>query len=168
MNKKTKGALAAAAGAAILVGGAGTMAAWNDNASLGSGTVSAGTLNIDQVGTGTWHWDNPDGEVFTPGSDLLVPGDSVVYVGKYKISAAGTNLKATLTPEIGGVTGNLKDYLEVADVNDAPTTITPSNDDQILTIGTKVTFDPDTGGEDGQGGTASLAGASVLLQQTLN
>lgn len=167
MNKATKGALAAAAGAAILAGGAGTMAAWNASSSLGSGSVTAGTLNIDQQGTGTWHWDSPTGAAFDPATDKIVPGDKVVYVGDYKITAVGQNLQATLTPTIGGVTGDLASHLTTATVGGGTTQITPANNNQVLQIGTMVTFDPSTTGNDGQGKTASLAGASITLQQTI-
>lgn len=113
MNKKTKGALAAAAGAAILVGGAGTMAAWNDSTDLGGGTVTAGVLNIDQQpDSGNWKFE--DGEPFNPVTDRLVPGDTVVYTATYNITAEGTNLKATLTPTLAGVDGELEPLLTVA------------------------------------------------------
>lgn len=168
MNKATKGALAAAASVAIVAGGAGTMAAWNASSSLGSGSVQAGTLNIQQQGTGSWHWGDATGPVFNPVTEFMVPGDSVVYVGDYKITAQGTNLRATLTPSVGGLGGDLAPYLEVTNVNGAAVNITPADNNTTKTIGTKVTFKSDATGVDGQGKTASLSGASVVLSQTVS
>ena len=54
MNKLTKGAIATAAGIALLMGGAGTFALWNDSVGVNGGTVQTGTLDIDTTGTGTW------------------------------------------------------------------------------------------------------------------
>lgn len=166
MNKATKGALAAAAGAAILVGGAGTMAAWNSNASLGAGSVSAGTLNIEQSGTGAWHWGSASGAAFDPATDKIVPGDTVVYVGTYNITAQGTNLKAKLTPTLGNVTGDLASMLDVAPIGTTET-ITSAPGVQTKTIGTAVTFKGDSDNAS-QGKTGSLAGATITLQQTLS
>ncbi|ALG85706.1 alternate-type signal peptide domain-containing protein [Gordonia phthalatica] len=167
MNKMTKGALAAAAAAAILAGGAGTMAAWNSQSSLGSGSVTAGTLNIEQVGTaGTWHWNTADGAAFDPATDRLVPGDTVVYVGEYKITAVGTHLTATLKPSVAGISGDLASLLDVTPVG-GEETITPNGTVQTKTIGTAITFKGDTTGSAGQGEDASLAGITVTLQQAV-
>lgn len=168
MNKATKGALAAAAAAAILAGGAGTMAAWNASSSLGSGSVTAGQMNIEQVGTGSWHWNTPGGAVFNPGSDKLVPGDTVVYVGDYKITAVGTNLKATLTPTLGGVSGTLLPYLTVGNVGGTAATITAGDNNTTKQVGTTITFNAGTTGSDGATTTASLAGSTITLQQTIS
>lgn len=167
MNKATKGALAAAAAAAILAGGAGTMAAWNASSSLGSGQVTAGEMNITQQGTGSWHWKTATGPTFTPGTDLLVPGDTVVYVGDYKITAVGTNLTATLTPSIGGVTGGLLPFLITGTVGGTATTVTPAQNGHVIQIGTTVTFDPNTTGSGGANLKADLAGSTITLQQNI-
>ncbi|MGB6039826.1 MAG: alternate-type signal peptide domain-containing protein, partial [Gordonia sp. (in: high G+C Gram-positive bacteria)] len=108
MNKATKGALAAAAAAAILAGGAGTMAAWNSTApGTGGGTITAGSMTVtQQPDTGGWAW--ADG---TPIADIttikIVPGQSVKYTAIYNVELIGTNLKADLVPTLGGVTGEL-------------------------------------------------------------
>lgn len=46
MNKATKGAVAAGAAGILLLGGAGTFALWEDNASITGGTVSTGHLDL--------------------------------------------------------------------------------------------------------------------------
>ncbi|AUH67858.1 MULTISPECIES: alternate-type signal peptide domain-containing protein [Gordonia] len=168
MNKVTKGALAAAAGAAILAGGAGTMAAWNSNVNTNGGTVTAGQLNLTAVDTGTWTWvgGTKDGDTFNPGTDRLVPGDTVRYTASYKITAVGTNLTATLTPSVGGVSGDLAQYLDPTTAGGGPgITVTPADNNTTKKVSTDITFRADTSNKDGQDKTADLSGATVTLQQ---
>ncbi len=165
MNKVTKGALAAAAGAAILAGGAGTMAAWNSSVNTNGGTVTAGTLNLESVNAGSWTWvgGSKGGQAFNPASDLLVPGDTVQYTAEYKVHATGTNLTATLTPSVGGVSGDLATYLTATPAGGGVVTITPADNNTNKTVSTNITFNAT--GTDGQNKTADLSGASVVLQQ---
>ena len=169
MNKVTKGALAAAAGAAILVGGAGTMAAWNSSVGTNGGTVTAGQLNLTATDTGSWKWGGTGanaGNVFNPATETLVPGDVVVYTATYKITAVGTNLKATLTPTLGGVTGELATYLTVTPTGGGTgIPVTPADNNTEKTVSTSITFKGDTTGTNGQTKKADLSGASVVLQQ---
>ncbi|NKU44191.1 alternate-type signal peptide domain-containing protein [Rhodococcus hoagii] len=51
MNKKTKGAIAAGAAAALLAGGAGSFALWSDSETLNGGTITAGTLTLTAQGS---------------------------------------------------------------------------------------------------------------------
>ncbi|QRY62020.1 alternate-type signal peptide domain-containing protein [Gordonia sp. PDNC005] len=167
MNKVTKGALAAAAGAAILAGGAGTMAAWNSNVGTNGGTVTAGQLNLTSVDAGSWKWVGgaKDGQAFVPATDRLVPGDTVRYTATYKITAVGTNLTATLTPSLGGVTGDLSSYLTATPTGGAGATVTAADNNTNKTVSTDITFKTATTGTDGQNKTADLSGATVTLQQ---
>src|SRR4051812_29833136 len=54
MNKLVKGSVAAATGIVLLMGGAGSLALWNDSQVVNGGTVSTGELDIALQGTGTW------------------------------------------------------------------------------------------------------------------
>ena len=56
MNKLTKAAIAGAAGVILLMGGAGSLAYWNDSiASNPAGqTISAGTLTVTAASAGGW------------------------------------------------------------------------------------------------------------------
>ncbi|MBY4570885.1 hypothetical protein ACN95_12760 [Gordonia sihwensis] len=167
MNKVTKGALAAAAGAAILAGGAGTMAAWNSNVTTDGGTVTAGQLNLTSVDAGSWKWigGSKDGQPFNTASDRLVPGDTVRYTATYKITAVGTNLTATLTPSLGGVSGELAPLLTASPTDGAGTQVTQADNNTDKTVSTDITFKSTTTGTDGQGKVADLSGATVTLQQ---
>lgn len=168
MNKVTKGALAAAAGAAILAGGAGTMAAWNSNVNTNGGTVTAGQLNLTATDAGSWKWVGGDknGQAFDTENDTLVPGDVVQYTASYKITAVGTNLKATLTPTLGGVSGDLATYLTATNAGGGAISITSNDNNTTKTVSTNITFKAATTGTDGQTKTADLSGASVVLQQS--
>lgn len=90
MNKLTKAGIATAAGIALLMGGAGTLAFWNDGAGLGGGTVTAGHLNLTSAGDGAWDED----------LDFIVPGDTVTYTETLTLSAVGDNLSFELNADL--------------------------------------------------------------------
>ena len=105
MKKVTKAAVAAAAAGALLLGGAGTFALWNDTVDVNAGAVTTGHLTMSTDGTGTWADISipaaPTG--FAPATDLLVPGDIVEFTQDVTIEATGKNLKAKLSN--GALTG---------------------------------------------------------------
>ncbi len=94
MNKKIlTGAIAAAAGVALLAGGGGTFAAWNSTASINSSTITTGYLYLDG-GAGGWY---SDATGTTPVSDnTMIPGETYYYVASATLHAKGTNLAASL------------------------------------------------------------------------
>lgn len=100
MNKFVKGAVAGAAGIALLLGGAGTFALWNDASTISGGTVSTGTLSIVNSGAATWtdiSSTTVGGTAFNPATQKLVPGDKVQLTQAVVISTTGKNLKANFT-----------------------------------------------------------------------
>ena len=71
MNKLLKGAIAGAAGVALLLGGAGTFALWNSSATVTGGNIDAGNLHVADSGTaGTWPANGPP---ITLAPSLAVP-----------------------------------------------------------------------------------------------
>jgi alternate signal-mediated exported protein len=109
MNKLVKGSIAGAAGIALLLGGAGTFALWNDSVGTAASSVSTGELDIDTTtAEGTWAdvstktvsgVTSPsilNGATFTPASHKLVPGDTITYTKSVTIKATGKNLQAKL------------------------------------------------------------------------
>jgi alternate signal-mediated exported protein len=96
MRKTTKGALAVGAGVALLLGGAGTLAYWQDSAQIApSGTIIAGDLDI-AAGSGTWAWS--DGSTgFSQANSRIVPGDKVAYTQTFTVKTQGDHLKALLS-----------------------------------------------------------------------
>lgn len=91
MNKLTKAGIATAAAVALLMGGAGTLAYWNDTADLdGASTITAGQLNVEASGAGAW----------TGISDIadyrIVPGDTLTFTQDIVVTAEGDTLVANL------------------------------------------------------------------------
>ena len=87
MNKFAKGSLAAGAGVVLLLGGAGTLAYWNDSAELTGGTVNAGELTLTPVeGSGKW----------APEITTWVPGDESTYSQTLQLVATGDNIQGTI------------------------------------------------------------------------
>lgn len=103
MNKLTKGAIAAAAGVALLLGGGGTLAYWNASTSVGAGTIQSGNLAVATSGTGAWK--DADGAI-----DLdtfrAVPGDKLTFTQDLTITASGDNLLFTVGIARGAFTGD--------------------------------------------------------------
>jgi alternate signal-mediated exported protein len=100
MNKLTKGAIATAAGIALLLGGAGTFALWNGQTTIAGGTISTGQLAISSTGTPTWKDISPTtngGTTFDPTTQKIVPGDVMQLTQQVTLTTSGKNLKASFT-----------------------------------------------------------------------
>jgi len=96
MNKLVKGAIAGAAGIALLLGGAGTFALWNASSTVSGGTIVAGNLVVADSGTpGTWTVNNGVTPIVI-GSYRAVPGDVLKFTKTVNVTATGDNLVATL------------------------------------------------------------------------
>ena len=93
MNKLAKGAVAGAAGVALLLGGAGTFALWNDSSTVSGTTISSGELAVATATPGGW----------STAPELWVPGDTYTYTEVLTVSAVGDNIEAELSTS-GGVT----------------------------------------------------------------
>lgn len=174
MKKNTKGAIAVGAAALLLAGGAGTMAAWSSDVSLEGADVNSGQLAITQVGSGEWTWATPGvtpDTDFDPENQTIVPGDVIEYTGTYTLAVEGTNLVASLTPTVAGLTGDaeLIGALQFASVSDTAdldlANITEADDGKQVSITTTITFD-DVDDQVGADQAVTLSDASIVLQQT--
>ncbi|WP_403024171.1 alternate-type signal peptide domain-containing protein [Salinibacterium sp. GXW1014] len=105
MNKLLKGSIAGAAGIALLLGGAGTLASWNSSVSAAntgsSATITAGTLNVQaKAGSnGTWtvkHGTGAPQTVANIATFRAVPGDQLTFSRDFTVTATGDNLEAEL------------------------------------------------------------------------
>lgn len=107
MHKIVTGTIAGAAGIALLLGGAGTFALWNANASSAAGAVSSGTLTLTAVNDGVWT-DITNGRSATidPSSVLMVPGNKYQFTQTLNIGATGQDLRANLTYANQSLTGD--------------------------------------------------------------
>ncbi|MCW4384822.1 alternate-type signal peptide domain-containing protein [Salinibacterium sp. SYSU T00001] len=106
MNKLLKGSIAGAAGIVLLLGGAGTLAYWNDSATVASaGTVSSGELSIASTVAGTW-----DDSIA-----LIVPGDSLTYTEQFTVTASGDNLSFELGENVTSIVSTIDGATVTAD-----------------------------------------------------
>ncbi|WP_210439487.1 alternate-type signal peptide domain-containing protein [Nocardioides xinjiangensis] len=187
MHKNTKAALAVTTASVLLIGGAGTLASWNDSESVSGGDIRSGTLSLVQAegqGCGDWILDAAGGgEVFSPGSTLLVPGDVITRTCTYTVNASGAHLKATAglgTPKFAAASdADLVKQLKPSAVYTlgaagagtaaAPLAdggaITSADNGKVLTAVVSVTFDAATAGTTAQGVTATLDALTVSLSQ---
>ena len=99
MRNSIKAALAATAGAGLLLGGAGSLAYWNDATEVQPDTtLTSGTLDLGAPTCASWKLD--DDSDFTPASDTIVPGDSLTRTCQFQISATGDHLTAQLSANV--------------------------------------------------------------------
>lgn len=104
MKKITKAAIAGTVGAALLVGGAGSLAFWTDTATGPQIDIQAGQLDLGTVGAGTWTIQQNAASVspaqagppatFLPASDKIVPGDVLTTTVSVPVTLDGKNIKA--------------------------------------------------------------------------
>ncbi|MEO6942045.1 MAG: alternate-type signal peptide domain-containing protein [Terrimesophilobacter sp.] len=174
MNKLTKSAIAGAAGIALLLGGAGSLAYWNSSATVGTSTINSGQLTIAATGTTTTAYTTGGGPV-----GLIVPGDSVTLTQPVTITATGDNLKAALTIDQAALAGSLKDlfttpFVVTAYVGGSPisgftlSNMTGAQAATITSVRVVVVFPStvgDTVGTEGQNGSLQLGTLKVMLNQ---
>jgi alternate signal-mediated exported protein len=185
MNKLVKGAVAGAAGIALLLGGAGTFALWNSTIGVGSGTVSTGTLAFGTSAGATWRDDSPGATTttFNPATQKIVPGDIVSLTQNITINATGKNLQAQLAYLPSSVAipadlvGKIVPTLTVSKVSGdaavsgsgtvlSPYIITPAvGGTSVFAVTISYAFDPTVAGVVGQNESVDLSGATYTLTQ---
>ena len=160
MRTSLKAALAGVAGAGLLLGGAGSLAFWEDAEDLDGGTIIPGLLDLGAPKCDPWQLDTAGGN-FVLASDTVVPGDKLTQVCELALSVTGDHLKAdieAIAPAFGG-SNDLDSALEAAavyeldtDVNDdnvgerlidpeaAPVNLTVDNDGDTLRVTMTLTF----------------------------
>lgn len=102
MKKIVTGTIAGAAGIALLLGGAGSFALWNAQASSAAAQISSGTLTMTADPDGTWTdmTETPNGPRNTPLSPAtarMVPGNTYQFTQTMTVTAAGDDLKGVIT-----------------------------------------------------------------------
>lgn len=101
-----KGTAAIAVGAALLLGGGGTLAWWNAADSAQAGTIAAGDLNVVKAAAGAWT--DRDGNAVNVATYKVVPGDKLTYTQLLNVTLTGdkmaANILATGTGAVNGFT----------------------------------------------------------------
>ena len=178
MRKATKGALAAAAAATLMVGGAGSVAYWSDSGTIDGATIDSGHLTLSPVdcdpGAGTTPvWTIDGGTVFDPATDTIVPGDTLTEVCTTTLSLEGEHIGATLALDpagfdaVTGLSGELVPAAAFTVDGDAYAPITDPGDHTI-----EVTVSVDFDGASATNGSQELAAAlkdlTITATQTHN
>jgi alternate signal-mediated exported protein len=153
MGKATKGVLASLGGALILLGGAGTLAAWTDSQTITGGSINSGHLAIvtdaTNTGCGPWTLDNGEQAPYTyTAGDPIVPGDVLTRSCAYTVRATGNHLRATVgisAVNFSGTNGNfggkLTASVSAVKLNGTPAaSFTESDNGATLTASVTVTF----------------------------
>ena len=168
MNKLVKGSIAGAAGIALLLGGAGSLALWNDSASVAAGSVTSGVLDVSNAAPGTWN----------NTIALIVPGDSRTFTDTLEITATGDNLKATITTNAASIVNNISSatFTTTSTVKDSLGAVVTPAVGGVFTLGggaytvdvvVVVNFPSSVSGQTGQNQTTNLTTLAVTVAQVL-
>ncbi|PZF58163.1 alternate-type signal peptide domain-containing protein [Curtobacterium sp. MCSS17_008] len=107
MQKIVTGTIAGAAGIALLLGGAGSFALWNDTASVPPATVDSGTLTLSANPDGVWtDITNGRSDVIDISAVRMVPGNLYQFHQTMDVEATGDDLTADLTWAPQSITGD--------------------------------------------------------------
>ena len=178
MKKETKGALAAAAAATLMVGGAGSLAYWTGSGTIDGATIDSGHLALSAVdcdpGAGTGAvWTIDGGAVFDPATDTIVPGDTLTEVCTTTLSLEGEHVGATLELDPAGfdavtrLSGELVPTAAFTVDGDAYAPITAPGDHAIA-VTVSVAFDGPSATNGSQDLDAALKSLTITATQTHN
>ncbi|GHJ59579.1 hypothetical protein NOK12_20970 [Nocardioides sp. OK12] len=134
MRTSLKAALAGVAGAGLLLGGAGSLAFWDDEETVDGGTIEAGTLNLLDAECTGWTTGAAADTPFDVGY-LIVPGDSFERSCDFTLRVEGdvtASLSVNDQAVDGGVLGSELDvkteYAVFDGLTDLEQTITEATD----------------------------------------
>lgn len=170
MKKITKGALATGLGVALLLGGGGTLAVWNDSQATQLDSIVSGDLALS-AGTGVWK--NAQGTVDVS-TYKVVPGDKLTFTQPVTVTLVGDQLQATLA--VTGMANSGFDannvavqpvQLKTADGQAVPATLTAADNGKTYTASTTFEFLSSTSGRDDVNTTHDFTDVSYTLTQTL-
>ena len=145
MDTTLKGALAAGAAAVLLIGGAGTLAYWDDSETVDGTTISSGELKLGAPVCGAWRLN--DAADFT--TQLVVPGDQLTRSCTVDLIATGANIQAdlALSDATFATTDNLTGELDASAAftvgGASVTTVDAADDTGTDEIGVEITVDFD-------------------------
>lgn len=175
MKSSTKGVLAVGGAAALLLGGAGTLAYWTDDATVDAGAITAGSIELTALAC--------EGFVYADdtAATLIVPGDIVTNDCDVTLVLEGDNIGATLAidpttlPEDNALADELE--AEVTLLDEAGTEVSVIEGAGTYTVtaqieiefgyGGPVTDPPQEGAEnDSQDGSVDLDALELVAVQT--
>ncbi|WP_050758132.1 alternate-type signal peptide domain-containing protein [Xylanimonas cellulosilytica] len=149
-----KGAVAAGAATAILLGGFGTFALWQASTAAGtSGTLASGDLALGTPATGEWRLVESDGVYGEDGAvveDISAfvasPGDVLEYSTAVPVTVKGSDLKAKLTVSGGEtfIAPAATEYVTVTINGQDALDVLPHDGEQPLEVAVRVEFSSST------------------------
>ena len=170
MNKFTKASVAGAVGIALLLGGAGSFATWNANASLSAGSITAGSMALTATG-GTWsNVTSGTAAVIDQTAFRMVPGNTLEYTGTLTISSVGDDLTAALTSNIselsqGKITSELVLSSTDSNIGISSGNVVTLTKAGSATVNVKITLKFDASATAQQGAVADLGTLKFTLAQ---
>lgn len=90
-----KGTAAIAVGAALLLGGGGTLANWNAAATATPGTIISGDLNLENNTAGVWK-DRNNAVISNINDYKVVPGDKLTFTQDLAVTLVGDKMAANV------------------------------------------------------------------------
>lgn len=148
MKTAIKAALAVTAGGVLLLGGAGSLAYWNDTRDVQPNTtLTSGTLKLGAPTCGNWEINGVS--TADPAAMRIVPGDNLTRVCEFQISVTGDYLEAQLTATAPTMDDSfLEDELAFTVTYERDTDVVndDTNETTIDPVGSPVTF---TSSDDG-------------------
>lgn len=179
MHNYVKGALAVSAAGALLLGGAGTLAYWNDSEAVAGSQITSGRVELsppdcDGDPTGTHGWQLDDGTPFIGGTTEVVPGDTVTKVCSMTLTIEGSHVGATLAmDDTGALSADPGSTLEGELAADATFTVdsgayAPITDPGVYAVlaTVRVTFDGTAASNGSQNGDVALDAITLVATQT--
>ena len=173
MNKMAKGAMAIGVGAALLLGGGGTLATWNATENASAGSISAGDLSLVNAAKEGGQWTNAAGTPVDIASYKVVPGDVLTYTQKMKMTLSGNLMTAKLTVANAGLITNTfgsEVSVDLPTITNAKgavisgtTVLTPADSGEV-TASAKFTF-KDVTGDTGKNASAAFSAVQFKLDQ---
>lgn len=163
MKKSTKGAVAAAAAAVLLLGGAGSLAYWNDTATVDAGTITAGSMDLSDVTCGT-SWLEGATPVTT-----IVPGDTVTKACTGTLTLVGDHIGATVALDAASVAdaeAAFNDEVAITAAMTAPAGAITAPGTHDVTVDITVVFDGPAATNASQLSTATLDSLELEAVQT--
>ncbi|NMR30392.1 alternate-type signal peptide domain-containing protein [Crystallibacter degradans] len=153
MNKMTKGAIATGVGVALLLGGGGTLAVWNDSVGTDAGTITAGNLDLE-ARSGVWTSAHDPSTEIDVKSYKVVPGDVLTYTQTLDVTLAGQRINAVIE-----VIGDTVTDFEASNISVRNLQLSDSDGNRIaqikksgeVTASASFRFSPKTGDELGKG-----------------
>jgi alternate signal-mediated exported protein len=90
-----KGTAAIAVGAALLLGGGGTLANWNAEAIAAPGSIISGDLNVAKTAAGVWK--DRAGTTIDISTYKVVPGDKLTFTQDLTVTLVGNKMAADVS-----------------------------------------------------------------------